>query len=159
MADNSVSFRSFNFPDRFIRHKNFLGELEPISSNLDRLDATFIFHPGLAFTGGGGGTASWESRNFPGHWLRHQNFRLVLNKRPPDGSPELELFDKDATFFIVDGLANNSGRNKSFRSVNFNNRMLRHRDFHVFLDEVDPSRDIDRKDATFEVRDGFVPQD
>jgi hypothetical protein len=156
MANNSVSFRSFNFPDRFIRHKNFLGELEPVSSDLDRLDATFIFHPGLAFTGGGGGTASWESRNFPGHWLRHQNFRLVLNKRPPAGSPELDLFDKDATFFIVPGLADGSGQ--SFRSVNFNTRLLRHRDFHLFLDEVNPSVDIDRKDATFKTQDGFVPQ-
>ena len=149
-----VSFRSFNFPDRFIRHKNFLGELEPISSDLDKRDATFIFHPGLAFTGGGGGTASWESRNLPDHWLRHQNFRLVLNKRPPAGSPDLALFEKDATFFIVPGLAD--GSRQSFRSVNVTNRLLRHRDFHLFLDEVDPERDIDRKDATFQTRDGFV---
>lgn len=157
MADNSVSFRSFNFPDRFIRHRNFLAEIEPVSSDLDRLDATFIFHPGLA-SQFGTGTASWESRNLPGFWLRHHDFRLKLQKRPSPESAELALFNKDATFFIVDGLASSSGRNKSFRSVNFNTRLLRHRDFHLFLDEVDVSKDIDRKDATFEIRDGFVPE-
>jgi hypothetical protein len=37
-----ASLRSANFPDRFLRHQNFLGELIPISSDLDKADATFI---------------------------------------------------------------------------------------------------------------------
>ena len=156
--DLSVSFRSFNFRDRFIRHKNFLAELEPVSTELDRLDATFIFHHGgLAEIGDG--FASWESRNFPDHYLRHQNFRLVLHKRPPPGSPDLALFRRDATFAIVPSLAAPTDRQfQSFRSVNFPTRMLRHRDFHLFLDEVNESDDLFRKDATFHTQDGFVRQ-
>ena len=37
-----LSLRSRNFPDRFVRHQNFLGELSPIVSDLDRRDATFF---------------------------------------------------------------------------------------------------------------------
>ena len=44
-----VSLRSRNFPDRFVRHQNFLGELTPIQSDLDRQDATFATQE---FTGG-----------------------------------------------------------------------------------------------------------
>jgi hypothetical protein len=152
-SDNPVSFHSFNFPDRYVRHKNFLAELEPISSDLDKLDASFHFHGGLAPGAFEEGTASYESVNFPGFWLRHQDFRLKLQQRPPVSfppTPELELFDNDATFLIVDGLADNSGHNRSFKSVNFN-MFLRHRDFHLFLQELDLSNDLDKRDATFEI--------
>ncbi|MBN3896083.1 MAG: AbfB domain-containing protein [Nostoc sp. NOS(2021)] len=44
----SVSIQSFNFPTFYIRHRNFLGEISPISSSLDRADATFRISPGLA---------------------------------------------------------------------------------------------------------------
>lgn len=37
-----------NFPDRFVRHANFLGELTPIVSELDKNDATFEIVQGLA---------------------------------------------------------------------------------------------------------------
>ncbi len=36
-----ISLQSTNFPDRFVRHQNFLGELSQIQSDLDRKDATF----------------------------------------------------------------------------------------------------------------------
>jgi Alpha-L-arabinofuranosidase B (ABFB) domain len=150
---DTTSFRSVNFPDRFIRHRNFLSELEPVVSDLDKRDASFRTIAGLSIQGGG--AVSWESVNFPNHFLRHQDFRLKLQPRPPLGSSELDLFDQDATFFIIPGFADNS--KASFRSRNFTNRFLRHRDFHLFLDELDLSRDIDRKDATFQIGDGFVP--
>jgi hypothetical protein len=106
--DLSVSFESSNYRGRFIRHKNFHAELEPVStasSDLDRHDATFIFtSAGLALRGEH--YASWEASNpnLKDHFLRHQNFRLVLQKRPPPGDPARELFDNDATFLIVRGL-------------------------------------------------------
>lgn len=154
-SDNSVSFSSFNFPGSFIRHKNFLAELEVISSALDQLDATFIFHPGLA---GGDRTGSWESRNISGFWLRHQDFRLKLQQRPP-GLPEQEQFDKDATFFILGGLANNSGHHFSYKPVGITNMFLRHRDGHLVIQELDLSNDLDKADATFKAVDGFVPEE
>jgi alpha-L-arabinofuranosidase B-like protein len=149
---DTTSFRSFNFPDRFIRHKNFLAEIEPVLSDLDMHDASFRTIPGLF---GGTPSVSWESVNFPNHFLRHQDFRLKLQPQPPEGSPDSNLFNLDATFFIVPGHADPS--KASFRSFNFNQRFLRHRDFHLFLDELDLSRDLDRNDSTFQIGDGFVP--
>jgi hypothetical protein len=157
---DTTSFRSINFPDRFIRHRNFLGEVEPIVSDLDRNDASFITIPGLAE---GSPAVSWESVNFRNHFLRHQDFRLKLQPRPPEGSPDRRLFDLDATFFIEPGNASNIHSEnpreaiRSFRSRNFNTRFLRHRDFHLFLDELNLSIDIDKMDSTFVIQDGFAP--
>jgi hypothetical protein len=155
---DTTSLRSINFPDRFIRHRNFLGELEPILSDLDRNDGSFVESIGLALGGGSNGAVSWEAVNFPNHYLRHQDFRLKLQPRPPIGSPEIGLFDQDATFFILPGNADSSGHFRSFRSFNFGTRFLRHRDFHLFIDELNLSNDLDRKDSTFEIVDGFVPR-
>jgi Alpha-L-arabinofuranosidase B (ABFB) domain len=158
---DTTSFRSVNFLDRFIRHKNFLGEIEPVSSALDKLDASFITRGGLAVSGDG--AVSYESVNFKNHYLRHQGFRLKLHPLPPPGSPDRNLFERDATFFIVEGNASNihsappTGAIRSFRSFNFNTRFLRHRDFHIFLDELNLANDLDRMDSTFVIQDGFAP--
>ncbi|GHG67868.1 AbfB domain-containing protein [Streptomyces griseocarneus] len=49
LADpNLVSFRCFNIPSLFIRHRNFHLFVEPINSDLDRKDATFRLVPGLS---------------------------------------------------------------------------------------------------------------
>lgn len=61
---------------------------------------------------------SFESRDFPGDFLRHQNF--LINRQPMDGSA---VFRADATFCPVPG---NSGQGTSFRSQNFPDQYLRH---------------------------------
>src|SRR5262245_6260 len=66
-----VAFQSFNFPDRFIRHRNYLGFIEPINDRQAAKDAVFTVRDGLY-----GGCYSFESRNFPEFYLRHQNFRI-----------------------------------------------------------------------------------
>jgi hypothetical protein len=48
----------------------------PISSELDRRDSTFKMVPGLADSR----HVSFESVNYPGHYLRHQGFRLNLHQ-------------------------------------------------------------------------------
>ncbi|ROO86987.1 alpha-L-arabinofuranosidase B-like protein [Actinocorallia herbida] len=153
-----TSFQSFNFPDRFIRHANFQGELTPIASELDRHDATFAIVRGLADPD----LISIQSRNFPIHYLRHQGFRIRLHEGPvgalgvpPPETDEMKLMRKDATFEMVPGLADPASA--SFRSFNFPDRFLRHRDFHLFLDPVND--ELSRKDATFKVVDGFIPDD
>ena len=88
----SSSFQSTNFPDRDIRHKNFIGYIDPIQSDLDRSDASFIMVPGLADKR----FCSFRSVNFPDQYLRHQNFALKLQK--PDWS---DLYKNDATFKVV----------------------------------------------------------
>lgn len=158
-VDISTRFRSWNYRDRFVRHRNFQVELDPVSyssSELDQLDATFLVREGLEPYGG----VSFEARNpnLKGYFLRHQDFRLVLHKRPPSGSPELALFRKDATWQRVPGRADRSNPDyQSFVSVNFPRRFIRHRNFHLFLDEIDEAKQLDRDDATFIVEKGFKP--
>jgi hypothetical protein len=135
---NMASFQSFNFRNHFIRHANFLGEITPVSSDLDRKDSTFRMVTGLA----GGHYVSFESLNYPGHYLRHQDFRLKLQKF--DGS---QLFRQDATFKMVPGLADGSW--SSFESVNYPGHYIRHKNFHLFLEKG--SDDLFRKDSTFRV--------
>ena len=130
--------RSFNFPDHFIRHRDFLGELTPLSTELDMQDSLFNIVPGLADSDG----VSLESVNFPNHFLRHQDFRLKLHNLadPNDG-----LFRADATFYRVRGFADPDG--VSYRSFNFPDHYIRHRDFHLFV-EPENSPNL-AADATF----------
>jgi hypothetical protein len=68
---------------------------------------------------------SFESRNFPGDFLRHQNFQLF--RQPMDGSA---LFRADATFCPQAG---RSGQGTSFASFNFPTRFIRHFNNTVFI--------------------------
>jgi hypothetical protein len=134
----TASFQSYNFQDHYIRHANWLGELTPISSELDRKDSTFKIVPGLA----DGQLVSFEAVNYPGHYLRHQDFRLKLQKS--DGS---QLFKADATFRVPPGLADGSW--SSFESLNYPGLFVRTRDFHLYLEKGND--DLFKKDSTFRV--------
>jgi hypothetical protein len=79
-------------PGLRLRHQNFrlrLAAVGPGSSALDRADATFVLRPGLADPR----CLSLESVNFPGRFVRHHDFVLVLQSR--ESSP---AFSTDATF-------------------------------------------------------------
>jgi hypothetical protein len=82
-----VSFESVNKPDHFIRHRFYLGELTTIdrSNAVDVADATFILRPGLS---GAPGAISFESANYLGHFLRHEDFRLRLDPPNTDHHPQ-----------------------------------------------------------------------
>jgi hypothetical protein len=137
-AQEPSSFRSWNYPDRYIRHRLSLGYIDSIVArdNLGRKDATFRIVQGLA-----GKCRSFESVNYPGHFLRHQNYRLKLAKQTSD-----QLFKEDATFCFVGGLASSEGR--SFESVNFPKHYIRHSNFELWLAKSDGSQ-LFKKDATF----------
>jgi hypothetical protein len=62
----------------------------------------------------------------------------------PNGSQD-QLFKQDSSFFLEQGLADPSGF--SFRSFNFRDRFLRHRDFHLFVEPEDSPNLA--QDATF----------
>jgi hypothetical protein len=109
---------------RHIRHQNNNAVTSVITSSspaLDKADATWIVRRGLANTS----CVSFESRNFPGDFLRHQNFQLF--KQPMDGSA---LFRSDATFCPQNG---RSGQGTSFASLNFPTRFLRHFNNTVYI--------------------------
>ncbi|MEU0559636.1 AbfB domain-containing protein [Dactylosporangium sp. NPDC006015] len=100
------------FTDRYVRHQSNLGVLSQISASspvLDREDATFDVVPGLADNT----CYSFESRNFPGRYLRHNDYRVKL--AASDGSA---VFNADATFCAKAGVR--------FQSYNFPDMYLRH---------------------------------
>jgi hypothetical protein len=135
--------RSFNFPDFYIRHRNFLGELteEAVGEQED-----FSFE--LVNRGHdpqGRSLAALRSVNFPALYLRHRDFRLRLEG--PNGSGD-QLFRKDSAFYIEPGLAHQAGSGGiSFRSFNYPDRYIRHRDFHLWVEPRDSANLA--PDATF----------
>ncbi|MBB5867176.1 hypothetical protein F4553_000555 [Allocatelliglobosispora scoriae] len=140
-----ISLESLNVPNRFVRHAGFLAELSPIVSDTDRHDATFQLVPGLSDSR----LVSFASYNYGNSVLRHQDYRVRLGERQAD-----DLFHQDSTFVMTPGLADPTA--VSFRSVNFPDRYLRHRDLHIYIDPI--TDDAGRRDATFRVGPGFLPQ-
>jgi hypothetical protein len=110
--------------DRYLRHQNGLGVTSPVSAGSDDLtkqDATFRLRPGLASAG----CWSFESRDLPGRFLRHSNYRIRLDAN--DGSA---LFAADATFCARTG---HTAAGISFESFNFPGRFLRHINAEVYI--------------------------
>jgi hypothetical protein len=102
---------------RYIRHQNNNAVTSVISSgssSVDKADGSWIVRRGLA----NNSCVSFESRNYPGDFLRHFNFQLF--RQPMDGSA---IFRSDATFCPEAG---KSGQGTSFRSLNFPTRYIRH---------------------------------
>jgi hypothetical protein len=109
---------------RYIRHQNNNAVTSVIasgSSAVDKNDATWIVRRGLS----NNSCVSFESRNFPGDFLRHFNFQLF--RQPMDGTA---VFRADATFCPQAG---QSGQGTSFASVNFPTRFLRHFNNTVYI--------------------------
>ena len=83
---------------------------------------------------------SLQALNYPGYYVRHQNFRCKISALVSD------LDKKDATFKLVPGLADETC--VSFESVNCPGHFLRHRNFEVHLDPRS-SGDLFKQDVTF----------
>ncbi|RKG72721.1 arabinofuranosidase [Corallococcus terminator] len=138
------SFNTYAYTLLFMRHMNDLGYVSPISSSIDKLDATFKIVNGLADPQ----CLSFEARSHPGRFLRHFGYRLVLNS--PDGSI---LFRQDATFCMKRGLADLSYL--SFESYNYPGRYIRHRGNELW---VEPGGgDPYAADATFKLVSPWSP--
>jgi hypothetical protein len=114
-------------PGYRVRHRNFSGRIDPIgvaSGSLEKADSRFTVRAGLADSR----CVSLEAVNYPGHYLRHQDFAIHLHRR--DGSA---VFAADATFCRVDGLA---GRGVSLRSYNYPDRYVYHERSQLFIARV-----------------------
>jgi hypothetical protein len=133
-------FQSFNFSDRFIRHRNFHGELTPRGAG-EPQDYAF------AIVSRGDGRVALRSESFPDRFLRQRDFRIQLDESP---GPADARFKLDTTFFLEPGLADPAGI--SLRSVHFPDRYLRHRDFRLFVEPRDSANLA--PDATFFRRQG-----
>lgn len=120
----SLQVTTPGYTNRYLRHQDSLAYTEVVdaaSSSLLKADATYTVRPGLADTG----CYSFESVNFPGQYLRHQNSRV--RNSPNDGSA---LTRADATWCARVGL---TGTGVSLESYNFRGKYLRHYNSEVWL--------------------------
>ncbi|MGX6603174.1 alpha-L-arabinofuranosidase B [Micromonosporaceae bacterium Da 78-11] len=122
-AGSTISLRATTagYTDRYLRHQNNTVVNTTISSALDKADGTWIVRRGLAGTS----CVSFESRNYPGDFLRHYNYQL--QRQPMDGSAQ---FRADATFCPTAG---KSGTGTSFASYNYPTRFLRHYNNSLYI--------------------------
>ncbi|MEV2241027.1 glycoside hydrolase family 43 protein [Micromonospora sp. NPDC049891] len=126
--------QAYTHQDRYVRHANYDVRID---ANVNPAsDAQFRVVPGLADASG----VSFESVNYPGHYLRHYGFDFVLAAN--DAS---SVFAADATFRQVAGLGNSAW--SSFRSYNYPDRYVRHYNYQLRLDPVTDTQA--RNDATF----------
>jgi YVTN family beta-propeller protein len=106
------------------------------TATADAAHTQFIVRDGLADAN----CVTFESVAAPGQVLRHYAYRLMLGTS--DGS---DLFKNDATFCPQTGL---SGSGISLRSKNYPDRVVRHRDYQVWIDPVTTDAQFS-SDATF----------
>jgi hypothetical protein len=134
------SIRAYAPARHYIRHAYSLGRISEIKVELDSRDARFKTVPGLD----GSGCVSFLSTNIRNHYLRHSNFRIILSPFSNDA-----LFKKDATFCMESGLRRVGHEDSvTFRSFNFPDRVIRHRNFELWLDPEE-NTPLFRSDASF----------
>ena len=113
------------FDNRYLRHQNALAYTEVVTAASDatlKLDASWRMVPGLADAS----CYSFESRNFPGEYLRHSASRV---RRDP--LQDSALYRADATF-CAQGTADGSAGTR-FAASNYPNRYLRHYAAEVWI--------------------------
>ena len=129
--------KSYNLPERFIRHKNSTGVID-VSVVDPMADSKWKIVPGLADNNG----ISFESVSRPNYYLRHSNSAIVLNSN--DNST---TFKSDATFYKTKGFADTSW--VSFRAYAYTDRYIRHSSNTLRIDPI--STNTEKQDATFKI--------
>lgn len=99
--------------------------MDIIFSQLEN-NATFRLVPGLAKSE----LYSIESLTYPGHYLRHANWRIYLHRK--NGS---QLMKEDATFYVRPGP--NQGEVR-FESYNYPGSFIRHYNWELYIANQKP---------------------
>ncbi|MEV6342823.1 AbfB domain-containing protein [Actinoplanes sp. NPDC051851] len=110
-----------------IRHRNYYGRIDAIgasSTALEKADSGFTVRTGLANSS----CVSLESVNYPGYFLRHQDYQIKLVRR--DSS---DLYEQDATFCPV---SIRSGAALVLRSSNYPLRYVVESGQQLYLKET-----------------------
>ncbi|MGW3402316.1 AbfB domain-containing protein [Streptomyces zhihengii] len=149
-VNRSLRVTTPGFTDRYLRHQDALGFTEVVnasSSALLKADATWKIVPGLA----DGACYSFESRNFPGQYLRHREYRVY--KEAGDGA----LFRADATWCPAPATGG-----VRLASYNFPDQYLRHYASEVWLATPGGTHAYDtndrfREDTTWSVDSPWSP--
>ncbi len=121
----SLQVTTSGYTNRSLRHIDGVARTEVVdggSTAVLKQDATFKLVAGLADSS----CYSFESRNYPGQYLRHFNSRV--RRDASDGSP---VFAQDATFCARPGLSGGGG--VSFESYNVPGKYLRHYASEVWI--------------------------
>ncbi|WP_213013353.1 AbfB domain-containing protein, partial [Paractinoplanes toevensis] len=135
----SLKVTTPGYTNRYLRHSAGAARTDVIStssSTADRQDATYRVRPGLSNSA----CYSFESRNFPGQYLRHRGYR-VYREANTGGT-----FAADATFCARPGL---SGGGTSLEASNLAGYFMRHRSDEVWMDANTGGSFTD--DATWQV--------
>jgi hypothetical protein len=146
MPTGARSLEAVNVPGRFIRHQDYLGRLDPVTSGSTartKQDATFTVISGLASPS----CYSFQAAN--GMFLRHLDYRLRL-----DANTGTAQFRADATFCAVAGSVTGS---VSLASFNYPDRRLRHRDYELWLDANQDTAQF-RADSSFRLTAPWAPK-
>lgn len=140
------SLEAVNYPGRYVRHLNALGQLDAVSTTSPtqtKLDATFTVVNGLASPS----CYSFQAAN--GQFLRHRDWRLRVDTNTGDAN-----FRADATFCAVDGSVTGS---VSLAAYNYPNHRVRHRDFGLWLDAYQDTAAF-RADSSFRLAAPWAPK-
>lgn len=120
----SFKVTTTNLTNRYLRHINGVATTEVVDGNSApglKKDSTFWVRPGLA----NASCYSFESRNFPGEYLRHRASRVY--KEAASGT----TFNADATFCAREGL---SGGATSLEAFSVPGSYLRHRNAELWVE-------------------------
>eukprot|EP00795_Rhopilema_esculentum_P003435 gene3435-1809_t len=131
-------FRSLNFRQYFIRHKNFLVHIERRQhTKRFLLDSLWKIVPGLCGRG-----ISFQAYTNKNYYLRHRNYLVRLDKYE-----NTRGFKNDACFIARHGLAD--PKLYSFVAVNPKGYVLRHQGFRMKISRNDGTLSL-KQDATFD---------
>ncbi|WP_447001886.1 family 43 glycosylhydrolase [Saccharothrix isguenensis] len=140
------SLESVNFPGRYLRHRDYLGLLDPVTSASSaqvKLDATVTVTSGLASPS----CYSFQAAN--GQFLRHSDWRVRL-----EANTGTAQFREDATFCATTGSVTGS---VSLAPVNRPGHRLRHRNFELWVDPYQDTAQF-RADSSFRLTAPWTPK-
>ncbi|RDY33310.1 alpha-L-arabinofuranosidase [Lachnotalea glycerini] len=132
--------KSYNYPDRYIRHANYTGRIDSApfdpTSNMQ-----WKIVPGLADSGG----VSFQSVDNPSMYLRQSSYNVVLASKD-----NTTAFKNDATFYMTNGFADSSWT--SFQSYTYPGYYIRHSNYVLKLSQITNSSSVtDKQDSTFKI--------
>eukprot|EP00795_Rhopilema_esculentum_P003436 gene3436-1811_t len=138
LLGRTLWFRSLNFREYFIRHKNFLVHIEHRQhTKRFLLDSLWKIVPGLCGRG-----ISFQAYTHKNYYLRHRGYLVWLDKYENNHG-----FKNDACFIAHHGLADRKAY--SFEAVNPDGYVLRHQGFRMKISPNDGTNLL-RQDATFD---------
>ncbi len=134
--------RNFSFVSKTSGELKFQNNQVVIDHNADGTEGgRWKVVPGLADPS----AFSFESVEFPGHYLRHQGFKLYLHEKEATPAHLMNIFNKDATFWAHPGFsyphANYRGA-VAFESFNYPGLYITYSDNGLFIREVENDEDI-----------------